>query len=54
MRKYTGGLGLFERVDVGSEIFLGEALATYRFIDKANGCRMIGYRFTAHIDVGGA
>jgi hypothetical protein len=39
----NGGLGLFKRIDVGSESFLGEALTTYRFIDKPSGYRMSGY-----------
>jgi len=38
-----GGLGLFNRADVRSETFLGEALATYRFIDNPNGHQMSGY-----------
>jgi hypothetical protein len=38
-----GGLGLFKRADVDSESFLGEALFTYRFIEKPSGYRMSGY-----------
>jgi hypothetical protein len=34
---------LFKRAEIGSEAFLGEALITYRFIDKPNGYRMSGY-----------
>jgi hypothetical protein len=38
-----GGLGLFNRAKVRSESFLGEALASYRFIEKPSGYWMSGY-----------